>query len=99
MTSDGKKILEFRYYKLKTLNSKDIMKKYGLKEDITKESDVARISYSENYQTDFNKTTLQGFVKNDNGEQGGTHWTYFCVKDNQSFFDSFAGAPGSFLIE
>ena len=41
----------------------------------------------------------KGFVKLDNGSQGGTRWTCFIVKDNKSFyFNSFGGQPDKFLL-
>ena len=41
----------------------------------------------------------RGFINIDNGEQGGNHWTCLYVKRNKSFyFDSFGGAPDSFLL-
>ena len=41
----------------------------------------------------------KGFVNIDNGRMGGTHWTYFIVKNNKSYhFDSFGGAPDKFLL-
>ena len=40
------------------------------------------------------------FVNIDNGSRGGTHWTCFIVKDNESFyFDSFGGQPDEFLLK
>ena len=44
--------------------------------------------------------TDKGFVKLDNGSQGGTHWTCFKMKDNKSFhFDSFGGAADKVLLK
>ena len=41
----------------------------------------------------------RGFVNIDDGSQGGTHWTYFIIKNNKSFFfDSFGGQPDEFLL-
>ena len=41
----------------------------------------------------------RGFVNNDDGRTGGSHWTCFLVEDNKSFyFDSFGGSPDKFLL-
>ena len=41
----------------------------------------------------------RGFVKIDNGSQGGTQWTCIIVEDKKSFyFDSFGGQPDKFLL-
>ena len=41
----------------------------------------------------------KGFVNIDNGEQGGTHWTSFHIKDNKSFFiDSFGDQSDKLLL-
>ena len=38
-------------------------------------------------------------MKVDNGSRGGTHWTYFIIKDNKSnYFDSFGGQPDENLL-
>ena len=40
-----------------------------------------------------------GIVKIDDGSQGGSHWTCFCIKDNKAYyFDSFGEAPVKFLL-
>ena len=64
------------------------------------ESDLTRVLNITIYPRDSKITTDRGFVNIDNGEQGGTHWTCFTVKDNRSFyFDSFGGSPDKFLLE
>ena len=51
------------------------MKKYVLKK--VKQSDWTRIFLFKRYPKDSKKTNEKGFVKLDNGEEGGTHWTCF----------------------
>ena len=84
---------------MKILNFKDFMEKYNLKKNKMKESDLRRV-YNYNIYPRGSKTySDKGFVNNDNGSQGGTHWTCFIVKDNKSFyFDSFGGQPDNFLL-
>ena len=46
------------------------------------------------YPRDSKLLSEKGFVKFDNGSQGGTHWVCIIVRDNKSFFyDSFWGQP------
>ena len=83
-----------------TLSLQQFMKKHGLKNETMTESDLRRIYDYKIYPRDSKITTDRGFVNIDNGEQGGTHWTCFIVKDNKSFyFDSFGGSPDKFLLE
>ena len=52
------------------------------------------------YPTDSKLHSGKGFVNIDDRSQGGSHWTFFIVKDNKSFhFDSFGGAPDKFLLQ
>ena len=71
------------------------MRKYISKINTMNESDL-------NYKTNprSSKTiTVMGFVIIDNGFQGGTHWSCFILKDNESYyFDSFGGDPDKFLL-
>ena len=54
------------------------MKKYNLKDDIMKESDLQKV-FKYNIKPRCSKIySDKGFVKIDNGSQGGTHWT--CLK-------------------
>ena len=44
--------------------------------------------------------TDRGFVNFDNGEQSGTHWTCFIIKNKKSYyFDSFGGNPDNCLLK
>ena len=75
------------------------MKKYNLKNDTLNESHLQRVYKYEINPGDSNIRTDGGFVKTDNGSQGGTHWICFIIKDNKSFyFHSFGGAPDKFLL-
>ena len=41
----------------------------------------------------------KSFVNIVNGSQGGTCWTCFYIKDNNSYYyDSFGGAPDQFIL-
>ena len=45
-------------------------------------------------------TTNEGFLRADNGEQGGVHWTCSLIKDNERFyFDSYRGSPDKFVLK
>ena len=68
---------------MKILNFKDFMKKNNLKNDTMKESQLQRIFIYPTYPRDSKIYSDRGFVKIDNGYQGGTHWTCFIVKDNK----------------
>ena len=82
-----------------TLNFKDFMKKYNLKIDTMNGSDIQRFYKFPIYPRDSKLYSDKGFVNKDNGSQSGTHWTYFIVKDNKSFyFDPFGGQPGEFVL-
>ena len=84
---------------MKILNFKDFMKKYNLRNDTMKESQLQKLY---NYPTNPGDSKIYSdkrFVNIDKGSQGGSHWTRFVVKDNKSyFFDSFGGAPDKFLF-
>ena len=84
---------------MKILSFKDFMKKNKLKNNTMNESQLQRIYNYPIYPRDSKIYPDKGFVKIDNGSQGGTHWTCFIVKDNISYyFDSFGGAPDKFLL-
>ena len=85
---------------MKILNFKEFMKKYQLKNDTMNESELPRIYFYKKYPRDSRIYSDKGFVNIDNDIMGGTHWTCFIVKDNQSYyFDSFGGAPDKFLLK
>ena len=84
---------------MKVLNFKQFMKKYILKNDTVNESKLQRVYIYPIYSRDSIKFSDKGFVKIDNGSQGGTDWTCFIVKDNKSFyFDTFGGQPDKFPL-
>ena len=85
---------------MKILNFKEFMKKNKLKNDTMKESELQKVYKYPIYPRDSKIYSDKGFVKIDNGYQGGTHWTCFIIKDNKSFyFVSFGGAPDKFLLK
>ena len=76
------------------------MKKYKLKNDTTNESQLQRIYSYPIYPRASKIYFDKGFINIDNGSQGGTHWTCFIVKDNESYyFDSSGGQPDKFLLK
>ena len=84
---------------MKTLNFKDFMKKYNLKNDTMNELQLQKIYNHPIYPRDSKKYSDRGYIEIDNGSQGGTHWCAFYVKDKKSYyFDSFGGAPDKFLL-
>ena len=84
---------------MKLLNFKNFMKKFNLKNDTMKESQLQKIYNYPIYPRDSRMFSDKGFVNIDNGFQGGTHWSCFIVKDKKSYyFDSFGGAPDKFLL-
>ena len=85
---------------MKVLNFKDFMKKYKLKNNTMNESQLQKSYNYAIYPRDSKIYSDKGFVNIDNGVQGGTHWSCFCIKDNKSyFFDSFGGQPDKFLLK
>ena len=85
---------------MKVLNFKDFMKKYKLKNDTMNESQLQGIYNYPIYPRDSTIYSDKGFIKIDNGSQGGTHWTCFIVKDIKSYYDdSFGGQPDKFLLK
>ena len=64
-----------------------------------KEFQLQRVYKNRIYSRDSRLISDRGFVNIDNGSQGGTHWIYFIIKDNKSYyFDSFGVAPDNFLL-
>ena len=85
---------------MKNLNFNDFMKTIYLKNDTMNESELQRVYNYAIYPRDSLLTIKKGFVKIDDGSQGGSHWTCFIVKDNKSYyFDSFGGQPDKFLVK
>ena len=85
---------------MKVLYFKDFMKKYNLKNETMKESELQRVYNYSIYPRDSKINSDRGFVNIDNGSRGESHWTCFYIKDNKSYyFDSFGGAPDLFLLK
>ena len=75
------------------------MKKYNLKIDTMKESELKKVYKYPIYPRDSKKISDRGFVNIDNGSMGASHWTCFIVKDDKSFhFDSFGVTPDNLLL-
>ena len=82
---------------MKKLIFKDFREKYNLKNDTMNESDLQRVFKNNIYPRGSKIYSDKRFVNIDNGSEGGSHWTCFRVKDNESFyFDSFCGQPDTF---
>ena len=78
--------------------SKIFLKK-KLKNDTMNESQLQRVYNYPIYPRDSRIYSDEGFVNTDDGTMGGSHWTCFKVKDEESFFfDSFGGTPDKFLL-
>ena len=61
------------------------------------ETELQRVYDYDTCPRDSILTTNKRFVTIDNGQMGGTHWTAFFVKNNDSFsFGSLGGAPEKF---
>ena len=71
---------------MKVLNFKDFMKKNNLKNDTMNESQLQKFYYYTIYPRDSKIYSDRGFVKIDNGSQGGTHWTCFYIEGNKSYY-------------
>ena len=65
---------------MRIINFKDFMKKYKLKNDTMKESQLQKVYIYPIYPRDSKIYSDKGFVNIDNGSQGGTHWTFFISK-------------------
>ena len=84
---------------MNVFNFKDRMKKNNLKNNIMNESQLQKIYNYPIYPRDSGICSDKGFVKKDDGSQGGSHWRCFIVKDNKSYYvDSFGGQPDEFLF-
>ena len=63
------------------------------------ENDIKRVFNSLIYLRDSKIYSDEGLINLDDGSQGGTHWTYFIIKENKSFFsDSIGGQQDEFLL-
>ena len=75
------------------------MEKCNLKHKTMIESQLQKIySYPENPRD--SKIDLdKSYVNIDNRSQGGSHWTWFWIKDNKSYyFESFRGQTDKLLL-
>ena len=76
------------------------MKKNTFKIITSNESDLQQNYNYPIYPRDSKLYSDKVFVKIDNGNMGGIHWTCFIIKDNELFyFDSFGGQPDKFLAQ
>ena len=76
----------------------DFTKKYNLKNDTMNESQ--KVYNFPNYTRDSKIYSDKGFGKINNGDMGGSLWTFFIVKDKKSYyFDSFGGQPDKFILK
>ena len=99
MISDGNKIVEVKVILTKRLNFEDFMKKYNLKNDTRKESDLQRVYNYNIYPSKSKIFSDKRFVNIDNGSQCGTHWICFIVNDSRSYYyDNFGVQPDKFLL-
>ena len=84
---------------MKILNFKDFKKKYNLKNDTMKESELQKVYSYPIFPRDSKIYSDRCFVNIDDGSMGGSYWVAFIVKDKKSYyFDSFGGAPDKFLL-
>ena len=63
------------------LNFKDFMKKYNLKDDTMKESELQRFYNFPVYPRDSKLYSDKGYKNINDGSGGGSHWTCFIIKD------------------
>ena len=83
-----------------TLNFRDFMKTYRLKNDTMNESQLQKVYNYPIYPRDSKIYSDRGFVNIGNYENGGNHWCAFYIKDNKSYYyDSFGGSPDKFLLK
>ena len=77
------------------------MKKYKMKNDTMKESDLHRTHNYPFHPKNSKIFSDKGFISIDNGGMGGSHWIRsFLQKIQKSFyFDSFAGQPDEFSLQ
>ena len=87
------------YKEMKRLKFKDFMQKYILEHDTLNESKLRRIFKYPIYPKDSKINSNRRFVKTEHGRMGGSPWTCFYVKNNESlYFDSFGGQPAKILL-
>ena len=92
-------LYEYYFINMEIINFKDFMKKYNLKNNTMKESQLQQIYICPIFPRDSKLFSNKEIVNIGNESQGGTHWTCFIVKDNKSkYFDSFGVQPDKFLL-
>ena len=75
------------------------MEKFNLKDDNMSESSLPKVDDYHMYPRDFIINTDKRFADIDNDSMGGTRWTCFYTKVNQSiYFDSFGSYLEIFLM-
>ena len=63
------------------------------------EPELQRVYKYHKYSKGSRLFSVRGLAEVDNGSEGGTHWTCFIIKENESYyFDSFGGGPDIFLL-
>ena len=76
------------------------MKKYNLRDDTMKESELKMCVNYLIYPRGSETTSNKGFVIIDKGQMFCTHWTCFYMKVNKSFYlDSFGVYPDNFSLQ
>ena len=68
------------------------MRKYKSRDDTINGKDMQKVYICDIIAGHSSKTAAEAFVKIDNGQMGGTHWTYLYLKKNKAYyFNSFGG--------
>ena len=81
------------------INFENFMKNCNLKNDTINESELQGFYNYPIYPGDSRLYSDRGFVNTDDGSQGGSHWTCFIIKvDNSFYFDSFGGQHDKILL-
>ena len=81
------------------MNFRDFMKKYSLKNDTMNENELQRVYNYPIHPGDSKIYSNRRFVSRDKSSMGGSHWTFFIVKNNKLYyFDSFGGQLDKFLL-
>ena len=98
MISDGNKLIEVKDIQMKIFIFKKFMKKYILKSNTMNECQLQRVYNYPIYPRGSKIYSDKGFVKIDNGQMWGSHWTCFYTKNNKAYhFDSLGVQPVKFL--
>ena len=82
------------------LNFEGFMKKYNSKKDTMNESQLQKKYNCPVYPRNSKIHSDKRFVNINDGRMGGSHWTCFYRKDNNSnYFDSFGGQTDKFFLK